>query len=639
MAYGNDVTEALPYVLSNPVAISNYNIGEESYDIAIDSLPFFLNTSDEYPYRRYTAQYRKQQIDQSNEPGEQSITGWWVRAQSSFHNGSGIKFYDPSAGETVAYRFTDSRNVDVWTKGRVTLLKETSNMSGVTSGIYKLISVVDGSTDKIVAWTPENTTIKNYTAGGTAVTYTDVTSIAQPLDTAILAVASDGTNLFIADNDHIYTGPINTPTAGYSRYYNTGSEKVVLAWVKQRLVACIGASVYELTNAKGSTHTLPTAVYTHPNSGWTWTSISESGSAIYAAGYAGGNSAIYKFTLSSNGAMPVLTSGVIAAQLPTGEIVNKIEYYLGYLMVGTNKGVRVAAISETTGDITYGPLIIEANNTGFDFAFRDTFVWVTGSIDGCPGLYRIDLANELEDLRFAYATDTYLSGVSGYATSVDFIGNTNQIAFTTSGSNGIAVQSTTVLSSTGYVTTGKIRFGTLENKVFKLLKALVDNTYGNFAISSIDYTGNEYNVGNFAEGDYTSEVGISYPVGSQQSLSFKFTLNRFSTNSALGPEFTGYQIKALPAVPRQRIIVYPLACYDQENDALGNQVGYEGAAYDKLVALEAIENVGDTIRVQDFRNNETYNGIIEQIEFINKTPTDKRFSGFGGILVATIRTI
>ena len=70
-----------------------------------------------------------------------------------------------------------------------------------------------------------------------------------------------------------------------------------------------------------------------------------------------------------------------------------------------------------------------------------------------------------------------------------------------------------------------------------------------------------------------------------------------------------------------------------------NQVGYEGAAYDKLVALEAIENVGDTIRVQDYRNNETYNGIIEQIEFINKTPTDKRFSGFGGILVATIRTI
>jgi hypothetical protein len=42
------------------------------------------------------------------------------------------------------------------------------------------------------------------------------------------------------------------------------------------------------------------------------------------------------------------------------------------------------------------------------------------------GLYRIDLGAEIESLRFAYAKDTYLSGVTGYATSVDFIGNSNQ---------------------------------------------------------------------------------------------------------------------------------------------------------------------------------------------------------------------
>ncbi len=53
-----------------------------------------------------------------------SLTGWWIRSQSSFHGGEGIKFYDPSAGETVAHRFTDSKGVDVWTKGEVTLLKD-----------------------------------------------------------------------------------------------------------------------------------------------------------------------------------------------------------------------------------------------------------------------------------------------------------------------------------------------------------------------------------------------------------------------------------------------------------------------------------------------------------------------------------
>ena len=117
MAYGDDITEGLPYVLSNPVGAISYSANAELYDIAINDLPFFLNTGDEFPYSRQTAQYRKQQVDQSNEPGEQSITGWWVRAQSSFHNGSGIKFYDPSAGESVTHRFADSDNVNVWTKG------------------------------------------------------------------------------------------------------------------------------------------------------------------------------------------------------------------------------------------------------------------------------------------------------------------------------------------------------------------------------------------------------------------------------------------------------------------------------------------------------------------------------------------
>jgi hypothetical protein len=463
----------------------------ESYDVALGGLPFFYAINDARPYIRQTAPFRKEQFDNQSQPGEQSLTGWWIRSQMSFHSGTGIKFYDPATTDEVGtYRFADSRNLDVWTKGQVTLLKETANMTGVTSGVYKIISVMDGSTNKILGWTPANTTINNYTASGTAVTYTH--PVTAGLDTATLAIATDGINLFIADNDHIYTGPISTPTVGYSEYYNTDSEKVVLAWVKQRLVACIGESVYELTNAKGSSHTLPTPVYTHPNADWNWTSISESGSAIYAAGYAGGNSAIYKFTLSTTGVMPTLTSGVIAAQLPIGEVVNKIEYYLGYLMIGTNKGVRAAAISDQDGSINYGPLIIEESNGVYDFAFRDKFVWATGSVGGYAGLYRIDLSNELEPLRFAYATDAYLDGVTGYATSVDFVGNSNQIAFTTSGSNGIAVQSATTLASTGYLTTGNIRYGTLEPKNFKRLLGRGDFTYGSMTLETIDKDGTPY---------------------------------------------------------------------------------------------------------------------------------------------------
>jgi hypothetical protein len=609
--------------------------------VAVGGLPFFYAISDARPYIRQTAPFRKEQSDIGAEPGEQSLTGFWLRSQSSFHNGTGIKFYDPSAGETVNYRFADSDNVDVWTKGQVTLLKETAAMTGVTSGVYKLISVMDGATDKIVAWTPANTTIKNYTASGTAVTYSDV--VTQGLDTATLAIATDGAHLFVADNDHIYSGEIATPTAGYSAYYNTGSEKIVLAWVKQRLVACIGASVYELTNAKGSSHALPTATYTHPNADWTWSSISEGGSAIYAAGYLGGNSAIYKFVLSTAGVMPTLTSGIVAAQLPIGEIVYKIESYLGYLMIGTNKGMRVASISDTTGDLSYGPLIFEDTNGVYDFAFRDKYVWATGTIGTSPGLYRIDLGTEIESLRFAYAKDTYLSTATGYATSVDFIGNSNQLAFTTSGSNGIAIQSTTVLATTGSITTGKIRFSTLEPKNYKRLIGRGTFTSGNFTMSSLATTpsGGDVEYQHITYGFEVDpvEVTTSQPEVAQEFLAYKFTFDRDTTTTTAGPTFKGYQAKATIASPRNRVIRFPVYCFDIETDRFNTVVGYEGRAYARIQLLEEIEKTGDVLTWQDLTTGESRQAVIEQVTFTRMTPPDKRFDGFGGIIEITVRTV
>ena len=639
-----DIGRAIAIDLGIVSSTSTWQNTNEAYDVAVGGLPFFYAISDARPYVRQTAPFNKDQFDNGSEPGEQSLTGWWIRSQSSFHNGTGIKFYDPSAGETVNHRLADSDNVDIWTKGQVTLLKETANMTGVTTGVYKLISVVDGSTNKILGWIPASTTIKNYTADGTAVTYTDVTSIAQPLDTAILAVATDGTNLFIADNDHIYTGPISTPTAGYSRYYDSGSEKVVLGWVKQRLVACVGASVYELTAAKGTHHTLPaTPVYTHPNADWTWTSISEGGSAIYAAGYAGGNSAIYKFVLSTAGVMPTLTSGIVAAQLPIGEIVYKIESYLGYLMIGTNKGMRVASISDTTGDLSYGPLLFEDTNGIRDFAFRDKFVWAAGTIGTSPGLYRIDLGTEIESLRFAYAKDTYLSGVTGYATSVDFIGNTDQIAFTTSGSNGIAVQSTTVLSTTGSITTGKIRFSTLEPKNYKRLIARGTFTSGEFTLSSLatsaSGTETQYDHISYNSGVDAVEVTTSQPEVAQEFLAYKFTLNRDATDTTAGPIFKGYQAKATIATPRQRMIKFPVYCFDIETDRFNTVVGYEGRAYARMQLLEEIEKTGDVLTWQDLTTGESQQAVIQEVTFTRMTPPDKRFDGFGGVIEITIRTV
>ena len=334
-----------------------------------------------------------------------------------------------------------------------------------------------------------------------------------------------------------------------------------------------------------------------------------------------------------------LASGVIAAQLPIGEYVTKIESYLGKLMIGTNKGVRVAAVSDVTGDLIYGPLTIEAENTGLDFAFRDTYVWVTGSIDGYAGLYRINLDNELETLRFAYATDAFLDGVSGYATSVDFVGNTNQIAFTTSGSNGIAIQSTTDLSTSGYLTTGNIRYGTLEPKNFKRLLGRGDFTYGSMTLETVDKDGVEYDHIAYDSSILPIEVGTSNPATAQEYVAYKFILYRDATTSSLGPTFKGYQAKATIATPRQRIVRFPVYCFDVETDRFNTVVGYEGRAFDRIQLLEDIEETGDVLTWQDLSTGESRQAVIEQVTFTRMTPPDKRFDGFGGVLEITIRTV
>jgi hypothetical protein len=612
---------------------STWQNTNESYDVAVGGLPFFYAISDARPYIRQTAPFRKEQSDIGAEPGEQSLTGWWLRSQSSFHNGTGIKFYDPSAGETVNYRFADSDNVDVWTKGQVTLLKETTNT--VSTGIYKLISGVSGTTDVAISYIPGSTTLKDIiNDASTLTTYATTAS-------AIVDVVTNGTTLFVANATRIYYQTIGA-TGALNNHYSTGDAKVKMGWVKQRLVAGIGTSIYELTGALGPT-TLPTAIYTHPNTGWEWTSISEGGSAIYAAGYAGGTSAIYKFVLSTAGVMPTLTSGIVAAQLPIGEIVYKIESYLGYLMIGTNKGMRVASISDTTGDLSYGPLIFEDTNGVYDFAFRDKYVWATGTIGTSPGLYRVDLGAEIESLRFAYAKDTYLSGVTGYATSVDFIGNSNQLAFTTSGSNGIAIQSTTTLATTGSITTGKIRFSTLEPKNFKRLIARGTFTSGDFTLSSLA-TGETGSETQYDHITYNSDVGAvevttSQPETAQEFLTYKFTLTRDTTDTATGPTFKGYQAKATIATPRQRVIRFPVYCFDIETDRFNTVVGYDGRAYARIQLLEEIEKTGDVLTWQDLTTGESQQAIIEQVTFTRMTPPDKRFDGFGGVIQMTVRTV
>jgi hypothetical protein len=694
-----------------------------------------LLNSDDAPYRRVTAQYRKQQIDQSREPGEQTLTGWWLRSQSSFHYGQGIKFFEPIQDESLRFQYTESKGIDVWTKGQATLLKSCDSQHITTGGIqangrpwqyarsiqwdkssntYNGILLADEyDVDKIFpaitvsitnkALTSNVATLTTSTAHGLSIgmqititgvdatfngeyrittipTTTTFTYAKTATNVASTAVSPVGTGVadvihfvdYISGTDYpvhaicddgVYaywvTNVLNAGTPRLRVYKKLLSDdssvsptlmisangitvaNAVIEYTKERIVMCVNDKVYEFSSSATS---LPTAVYSHNDPDHIFTSITSSGAAIYISGYSGIQSNIYKFTLSTAGAMPTLTSAITAAELPVGEIVFKISYYLGNMAIGTSQGMRMADASQLDGSLTYGALIFESTQPVYDFAFRDRYIWAASGVDGQVGVTRVDMGQPLGNLQFPYAWDLYnpADTLGHHTTACAFLGDTYRLAFCNAG-NGtdgtIYIESASTLLAEGTLRTGYVRYNTLELKIFKLMQARIDTTNGGLLIDSIDYADNFFRIGTFAQEASVPEININYPQASQEYLGFQFTLTRSSTDSSKGPLFTGYQIKALPAIPRQRLIQYPLSCFDHESDHFGVEVGYEGSAYVRMSQLENIENVGDTIRVEDFRTGESYIGLIEELDFRNATPSDKRFSGYGGTLLVTIRTV
>jgi hypothetical protein len=247
------------------------------------------------------------------------------------------------------------------------------------------------------------------------------------------------------------------------------------------------------------------------------------------------------------------------------------------------------------------------------------------------------------NLVFAYAWDLYKPSVIGrLTTACAFNGNTTQLTFTTNyvaTAGAVYIEEASTLVPTATLETGFIRYNTLENKIFKTLTPRFDTTNGGITIYSVQADNTEITLGSFPQGSSLGVIGIAYPATPQQYLGFKFDFTRDVDDSTLGPKFTGYQVNTLPSIPRQRMIQYPAMCYDFEMDKFNNQAGYDGAAYARQQTLEEIEDIGDTVLIQDFRSGETYLGLIEEQDFINKTPTDKRYSGYGGVLLITIRKV
>jgi hypothetical protein len=633
----NDISEDLVYDLSLLGENEGmFVLNAEAYDLAINGLPFFIGSSEETPYRRESAQSKREQIDQTTEPGEQSFTGWWFRSQSSFHLGAGAKFFEPVQDENLRFRFNTSEGVDVWTRGQLSLLKDTVQALASSNKTF-IVGANDGTDDCLVA-ADNDELLKITMTGDTGVTgsYTLVTG--HTGSDVFQSLTTDGSRYFAACDEVIHRGNIGGTTSDDAIYDLSSSTSAVVRYVKQRLFAGVDNLLYELNpNIAGTgDHTgnaLPTAHYTHPNDQWIWSDISESGTAIYAAGYAGNNSAIFKITVNPDDA--TLNPATVTAELPIGEQVLALYQYLGFMMIGTSKGMRVAVVNADTGDLSYGPLIFEATQGVRGFTAKDRFVWATAGPNSKTGLIRVDLSEQISPLRFAYAPDLRADSTS---TTLDATLIGDRLAFSTE-DDGIYVESELELVSTGNIRTGFIRYATLESKFFKFLKVRGNLDNGTVDVSTIDSKENEVDLYNVDNSLLNIDLGIARPTGAQEYLAFRFELLR-GTDTTASPVMTGYQIKALPAIAKQTLIQFPLYCYDVEMDRYNNLLGSEDdRAYDRIIALEALEKTGNTVTIQDFRTNETFQAILEEVRFMSMTPPNARFDGFGGRLTVTVRKL
>lgn len=719
--------------IGQPATAGNTYINtSNAYDCALAGLPFFFGISDKFPYKRETAQYRKQQIDMQKEPGEQTLTGWWLRAQSSFHYGAGIRFQEPVQGDTVTYRFNKSAGVDVFNTGKVTLLPDVVQLKSATTNNIILEGGVDANDVDVVLMADGASLFRILSTSSSAALTWGGTG-------TILDVAQDGQNYYVANATGIYKGPLTGAASGtliFTHPTSVGTVTTVkMNWAKQRLIAGINNFLFEVTPIASFTVTagmialnvatvktdstahnfkigsqvtvagvtvdyngtyvvtgIPDAtsfqyyhntadmawittytgtavlatnnalpVYVHPNTSWTWSGIAEGPNAIYVSGSAGDSSSIFRLNLDTSGNVPLLTKAITAADLPSGEVVTSLASYVGkYMVFGTNKGVRVGQIDTSgyvsSGFISYGPLTVVTS--GYDPAsgnnltgqpvnaimFQDRYAYCTVSnyIDNgdgtfSSGLVKLDLSKEIAPNQVAYATHLRVPSTNNVV-DVAVFGHSNNIVIGVAG-KGSYVQ-TTNLCANGYIQTGLIRYLTLEDKHFKLIKARIQTPIlGNVRVSAVSASETVTSVFLISPGfDATQDITTGQTVPTE-SLAFRFTLYPSTSAPTTASTFNGYQLKALPAVKRNRMYTIPILNFDFEGDRYNMVTGYEGRAIERLQSLEDAEAQGDVLVYQDFTSGESVQGVIEALQFVRTTPPERRFTGFGGLVYVTFRTV
>ena len=566
------------------------------YPVAINGRPYMIDTKSNDFGRQFDARVRDS-VDQSAEPGESAINpqGLWRRSQSSWHYGAGQKYSDTAEAE--AYRFRSSKGINIWEQGEVSLLPETavgystSNTNLYMATASNRIYVSDG---QLIKHTTDFSTF-------TTVTGTDASNI--------YSLTSDGYNVFYS----YASGDIDQTNAGISTSSNyiTGIEAGHMAYVRGRLmVAGQGTDkrkIWNITTTPGTSANNPSALFTHPNDDFNWVGFAGGQNNIYCAGYAGNKSLIYKTAIKADGT--ALDIPTVAGELPLGEIVQAIDAYLGFIVIGLQNGLRFCS-SDTEGNLVIGPLI-ETGSAVTAFTSIGKFVYFAwANYDSTStGIGRMDISTQVSANQPVYASDLMATGQGAIVDIHEFAGSP---VFTVSGLGAYRQHATNLVAS-GTLDSGIYRWGVPDAKFIPKWDLRTEPLNGTVSISVSEDTAAFGVIGT----QIASQSLESTFDGSESKVfeaEIRLTLTRSASSSASGPVLTRWMGRAYAAPLRSQIFSVPLLLHHKLN-IRGNEYWV-----DVDTELNYLRDLVENPRVVSYQENfSTYSVIVEDVRW---QPTD-----------------
>jgi hypothetical protein len=585
------------------------------FPVAIAGHPYMLDLKSNQFGRAFEPRLRDTS-DDSNIPGEAALNsqGLWRRSQVSWHKGAGQRYADTADG--IDTRFYKSKNVDPWTRGRLSLLKRTTNV--LSSAGTKLPMVVVGS----YLYVGDGNTLK-FTSDpyASTVSWTSVTTGA-PASAAVETLATDGTKVYVSyNNNGIYSSTAGSSSVSLM-YPSSGSAAYTfnaMNYVKGRLLT---AHDNEIHTALTGTHT---EYYAHVNTGFKWVGFAAGQGAIYAAGYAGKTSIIYKITIKADATLDV---PLPAGELPLGEVVTSITGYLGYILLGTSRGVRLCT-SDDANNLLIGPVLESTTDVKCGVG-SGKYIWYGWTnFDGTStGLGRVDLSELNGVNQPAYASDL-MCDVQGAVLSVVNWGDYK--IYSVSG-HGVYTEHQTNLADTGYIEMGTWRWGIPDRKYGAFVDITTAPMEGQL-LFSYKYDNGPYR--NLAVFDVQTKTEGSRDAGADafNEAAFKITFTKSEASLSAGPVLTRWQMRAYAAPKRSELFSVPVLLHSKirrfERDY------HMDVPWELNYLRDLVKNSNITTYQE---GKETFKVLVENVQWV---PADSSFVPYeyDGTAVVTLRSL